>query len=75
MAVPVYRRPIIEQEKTGRYIFENEWQSFWTGPNRALELVTAPHAYERPGRYTAAVKVIDILGNDTMTLVPVNVGN
>ena len=27
-----------------------------------------------PGRYTVAVKVIDIFGNDTMTLVPVNVG-
>jgi hypothetical protein len=26
------------------------------------------------GRYTAAVEVIDIFGNDTMTLVPVTVG-
>jgi len=26
------------------------------------------------GRYTVAVKVIDIFGNDTMTLVTVNVG-
>jgi|CXWL01.1.fsa_nt_gi predicted XRE-type DNA-binding protein len=30
--------------------------------------------YDKPGRYTVAVKVIDIFGNDTMTLVPVNVG-
>ena len=30
--------------------------------------------YTQPGRYTVAVKVIDIFGNDTMTLVPVNVG-
>ncbi len=29
---------------------------------------------DRPGRYTVEVKVIDIFGNDTMTLVPVNVG-
>jgi hypothetical protein len=28
----------------------------------------------RPGRYQVVVKVIDIFGNDTMTLVPVNVG-
>ena len=28
----------------------------------------------KPGRYTIAVKVIDIFGNDTMTLVPVTVG-
>lgn len=27
-----------------------------------------------PGRYTTAVKVIDIFGNDTMTLVRVTVG-
>ena len=34
----------------------------------------ATHTYDKPGRYTIAVKVIDIFGNDTMTLVPVNVG-
>ena len=40
----------------------------------ALRPTTAEHTYERPGRYTVAVKVIDIFGNDTMTLVPVNGG-
>jgi site-specific DNA-methyltransferase (adenine-specific)/adenine-specific DNA-methyltransferase len=30
-------------------------------------------AYDRPGRHARAVKVIDIFGNDTMTLVAVNV--
>jgi len=63
-----------EERWTGGYIFENEWQSFRTRQNRKLELVTAEHAYQMPGRYTVAVKVIDIFGNDTMTLVPVNVG-
>ena len=63
-----------EELWTGGYIFENEWQSFRTRQNRKLELVTAEHAYQVPGRYTVAVKVIDIFGNDTMTLVPVNVG-
>ncbi len=63
-----------EERWTGGYIFENEWQSFRTRQNRDLELTTAPHTYDRPGRYTVAVKVIDIFGNDTMTLVPVNVG-
>lgn len=63
-----------EERWTGGYIFENEWQSFRTRQNRDLELVTAIHTYDRPGRYTVAVKVIDIFGNDTMTLVPVNVG-
>lgn len=63
-----------EERWTGGYIFENEWQSFRTRQDRGLELKTAPHAYGRAGRYTVAVKVIDIFGNDTMTLVPVNVG-
>ena len=63
-----------EEQWTGGYIFENEWQSFRSRQNRELELSTSVHTYERPGRYTVAVKVIDIFGNDTMTLVPVNVG-
>lgn len=63
-----------EERWTGSYIFENEWQSFRTRKNRNLELITAEHTYDRPGRYTVAVKVVDIFGNDTMTLVPVNVG-
>ena len=63
-----------EERWTGAYIFENEWQSFRTRQKRALDMTTAPHTYEAPGRYTIAVKVIDIFGNDTMTLVPVTVG-
>ena len=63
-----------EERWTGGYIFENEWQSFRTRQDRNLELTTAPHTYTRAGRYTVAVKVIDIFGNDTMTLVPVTVG-
>ena len=69
-----FAMPDFEERWTGGYIFENEWQSFRTRQNRDLELTTALHTYDRPGRYTVAVKVIDIFGNDTMTLVPVNVG-
>lgn len=63
-----------EERWTGAYIFENEWQSFRTRQSRDLEMTTASHTYKQPGRYTIAVKVIDIFGNDTMTLVPVTVG-
>src|SRR6202042_2062663 len=66
--------PQFEERWTGGYIFENEWQSFRTRQDRDLELTTAEHTYDTPGRYIVAVKVIDITGNDTMTLVPVNVG-
>jgi site-specific DNA-methyltransferase (adenine-specific)/adenine-specific DNA-methyltransferase len=66
--------PEFEERWTGGYIFENEWQSFRTRQSRDLDLTTATHTYDRPGRHTVAVKVIDIFGNDTMTLIPVNVG-
>ena len=63
-----------EERWTGGYIFENEWQSFRTRQSRELELTSATHTYAKPGRYTVAIKVIDIFGNDTMTLVTVTVG-
>lgn len=58
---------------TGRYIFENEWQSFRTRRNRALELTSAAHEYATPGRKQIAVKVIDIFGNDTTKVIGVEV--
>ena len=66
--------PEFEERWTGGYIFENEWQSFRTRKTRDLELITARHTYDRAGRYTVAVKVIDIFGNDTMALAYVSVG-
>jgi DNA modification methylase len=63
-----------EDHWTGSYIFENEWQSFRTRKAREIELTSAPHEYPAPGRYTVAVKVVDIFGNDTMSLTPVVVG-
>jgi len=63
-----------EDHWTGSYIFENEWQSFRTRKSREIELTSAPHEYPAPGRYTVAVKVVDIFGNDTMSLTPVVVG-
>ena len=63
-----------EERWTGAYIFENEWQSFRTRQSRELELTSVAHTYPKPGRYVVAVKVIDIFGNDTMSLMPVTVG-
>jgi site-specific DNA-methyltransferase (adenine-specific)/adenine-specific DNA-methyltransferase len=63
-----------EERWTGGYIFENEWQSFRTRKERDLEMISAPHTYTQAGRYTVAVKVIDIFGNDTMVLMPVSAG-
>lgn len=58
---------------TGGYIFENEWQSFRTRRDRALELTSALHVYDTPGRKVIAVKVIDIFGNDTTKVFGVEV--
>jgi len=63
----------IEERWTGDFIFENEWQSFRTKKDRKLELKSVFH--ELPGgRRKVAVKVVDIFGNDTMTIIDVNVG-
>lgn len=62
-----------EEQWTGDYIFENEWQSFRTKKDRLLELKSVFHECA-PGRRKIAVKVVDIFGNDTMTIVDVNVG-
>ncbi len=62
-----------EERWTGDYIFENEWQSFRTKKDRSLELTSVFHECT-PGRRKLAVKVVDIFGNDTMTIVDVTVG-
>ena len=62
-----------EERWTGDYIFENEWQSFRTKKERSIELTSVFHECE-PGRRKLAVKVVDIFGNDTMTIVEIKVG-
>ena len=61
-----------EEQWTGDYVFENEWQSFRTKKDRSLELISVAHECP-PGRHKIAVKVVDIFGNDTMTIVEVSV--
>ncbi len=61
-----------QEQWTGDYVFENEWQSFRTKKDRSLELTSVAHECP-PGRHKIAVKVVDIFGNDTMTIVEVSV--
>ena len=62
----------IEEQWTGDYVFENEWQSFRTRKDRKLELTS--QAYDcQPGQRKIAVKVVDIFGNDTMTIISVTI--
>jgi DNA modification methylase len=61
-----------EEQWTGDYVFENEWQSFRTKKDRSLELQSVAHECLQ-GRRKIAVKVVDIFGNDTMTIVEVKI--
>jgi adenine-specific DNA-methyltransferase len=81
--VPEDRLPGIEADQrkfesyeevwTGDYIFENEWQTFRTKKDRSLELRSVAKECQS-GKRKIAVKVVDIFGNDTMTIVEVTVG-
>jgi len=62
-----------KEEWTGNYIFENEWQSFRTKKEKALELKTPSHEYLGKWRKKIAVKVIDIFGNDNMKIIEVGI--
>jgi adenine-specific DNA-methyltransferase len=62
-----------KEEWTGNYIFENEWQSFRTKQNNKLELTSISHTYEKPGRYKIAVRVVDILGQDTLQTTEIKI--
>jgi hypothetical protein len=63
----------MEERWSGDYIFENEWQSFRTKKDRTLELKTPLHKCKSGKRYKIAVKVVDISGNDTMTIIEVGI--
>ncbi|HAH54151.1 MAG TPA: site-specific DNA-methyltransferase, partial [Flavobacterium sp.] len=54
----------VEEQWTGNYIFENEWQTFRTKQDRTLEFTSAEHEYSQKRMYRVMVKVVDILGVD-----------
>jgi SAM-dependent methyltransferase len=66
-------RMVDRPQRTGGFIFENEWQSFRTRRDRKLELESASYEYPAKGKYKIAVKVIDIFGNDTTKVVEVSI--
>lgn len=52
--------------------FHNQWQTYRTRKDPKIEL-EANYKYAEPGNYTVAVKVIDILGNDTTKTLKVTI--
>ena len=61
------------EQWTGNYIFENEWQSFRTKKNSNLELTSAIYKYKKSGKYEIAVRVVDILGQDTLQTIDIDI--
>ena len=53
--------------------FMQGWVAYRTREDRTLPLISDLHTYEKPGKYRALVKVIDIFGNDTSQALDVEV--
>lgn len=63
----------LSQRHTGRFIFDNQWQSFRT-KNTKLEVKSSAYEYPKDGLYRVAIKVIDVFGNDTTRIFDVRIG-
>jgi len=63
----------LSQVHTGRYIFDNQWQSFRTKTTK-LDLKSSAYEYPKDGLYRVAIKVIDVFGNDTTRIFDVRIG-
>lgn len=53
--------------------FHQGWVTYRTRKDRTLEVRTDGHAYDEPGTYRVMVKVIDIFGIDTSTIITVSI--
>ena len=66
----------VEEEWTGNYVFENEWQSFRgkykLNKDERLELISSEREIAKD-KTKVAVKVVDIFGNDTMKVLEVKI--
>ncbi|MXW02725.1 MAG: site-specific DNA-methyltransferase [Holophagales bacterium] len=57
-----------------RDTFMQGWVTYRTRKDRTLVLRSGRHVYEKPGKYTVLIKVVDIFGNDTSQALDVEVG-
>ena len=54
--------------------FNHHWQDYRTRKDRSLKTVSdTEHTYDKPGTYTACVKVVDVFGCDTSITVEITV--
>jgi len=53
--------------------FHNQWQDYRTRKDRSLKIQSDWYTYDEAGTYRVMVKVIDIFGNDTTTMLEAEV--
>jgi len=54
--------------------FNHRWQDYRTRKDRTLKIVSdAGHVYEKPGKHTVCVKVVDVFGCDTSITFDVSI--
>ena len=53
--------------------FNSTWISYRTLKNRRLSLTSISHTYSKQGKYSIAIKVNDILGNETIQDYEINI--
>jgi DNA modification methylase len=63
----------VEEEWTGNYIFENEWQAFRSSVNNSILELKSSQKELQSSSTKIAVKVVDIFGNDTMKVMEVKI--
>jgi adenine-specific DNA-methyltransferase len=51
--------------------FHQQWVTYRTRQDRSLDLISDPHTYDQPGEHRVMVKVIDVFGNDTSTIITI----
>jgi DNA modification methylase len=52
-------------------VFRDAWRTFHRPRQAGLLLTSAQHTYERGGSYSVAVKVVDVVGSESITVVDV----
>jgi site-specific DNA-methyltransferase (adenine-specific)/adenine-specific DNA-methyltransferase len=64
---------IIENKWTGNFIYKNDWHAFRTKKDPTLIIKSAYHEYiEELAHKRIAIKVIDILGNETLKIIDIH---
>lgn len=55
-------------------VFKSQWQDFrGNGRKAKIVAIEKEHTYEKGGKYTIAMRVVDIFGNDATAIIEINI--